>query len=113
MNRLNMSSRAIESSFSWLRLKQGIPVKEISSFSMVCLFRVPGTGISRHANDITKIHEGQSFYKGKGKWWGNYQINHVVVVNDFKKSDHQLSQRLKFLECNPYVIESRGLYEIY
>ena len=34
---------------------------------IIWIFRVPGSGVSRHANDIRKIYEGQSFYKGKGK----------------------------------------------
>ena len=80
---------------------------------IICIFRVPGAGISRHANDIRKIYEGQSFYKGKGKWWDNYKINDFVVFNDFKGSHYQLSQRLKLLDCFPYVTESRGVYEIY
>ena len=45
--------------------------------SMTCLFRVPGAGISRHASDIRKIYQGQSFYKDKGKWRLNYQINEM------------------------------------
>ena len=75
---------------------------------MICLFRV-----SRHASDIRKIFEGQSIYKDKGKWWGNYQINDLVVFNDFKGSDYQMSQRLKLLDYFPYVMASRGVYEIY
>ena len=43
----------------------------------------------------------------------NYQINNLVVFNDFKLSDYQLPQRLRLLDCFPYVIESRGVYEIY
>ena len=62
-----MSSRAIESNFSWITLKQVIPVREVSSFSMSCLFRVPGAGLSRYASDIRKIYEDQSFYKDNGK----------------------------------------------
>ena len=85
----------------------------MSSFSMICLLRVPGAGLSRNASDIRKIYEGQSFYKDKGKWWGNYQINDLVVFNDFKGSAYQLPQRLKLLDCFPYVIEPRGVYEIY
>ena len=34
MSRLSMSSRAIESSFSWLRLQQAIPVREMSILSL-------------------------------------------------------------------------------
>ena len=62
-----MSSRAIESNFSWITLKQVNPVREVSSFSMICLFRVPGAGLSRYASDIRKIYEDQSFYKDNGK----------------------------------------------
>ena len=62
-----MSSRAIESNFSWITLKQVIPVREVSSFSMICLFRVPGAGLSRYASDIRKIYEDQPFYKDNGK----------------------------------------------
>ena len=62
-----MSSRAIESNFSWITLKQVIPVREVSSFSMICLFRVPGAGLSRYASDTRKIYENQSFYKDNGK----------------------------------------------
>ena len=91
MSRLNMSSRAIESSFSWFRLKQAIPVSEMSSLSVICLFRVPGAGLSRHASDVRKIYEGQSFYKDNGKWWGNYQINDLVVFNGFKSGVPQVS----------------------
>ena len=80
----------------------------MSSFPMICFFRVPGAGLSRHASDIRKIYEGQSFYKGNGKWWGNYQINDLVVFNDFKVCDYQLPQRLRLLDCFPYVIESKG-----
>ena len=108
-----MSSRAVESSFSWLRLKQAIPVREISSFSVICLFRVLGAGLLRHASDIRKRCEGQSVYKDKVKWWGNYQINDLVVFNKFDGSDYQLPQRLKLLDCFPYVMESGGVYEIY
>ena len=71
----------------------------MSSFSMIYLFRGPGAGLSRHASDIRKIYEGQSFYKDKGKWWGNCQINDLVVFNDFKGSDYQLPHRLKLLHC--------------
>ena len=85
----------------------------MSSFSMICLYRVPGARLSRHAGDIRKIYKGQSLYKDKGKWWGNYQINDLVVFNDFKGSDYQLPQRLKLLDCFPYVTESKRLYEIY
>ena len=85
----------------------------MSSFSMICLFRVPGAGLSRNASNIRKICENQSFYKGNGKWWGNYQINDLVFFNDFKGPDYQLSQHLKLLDCFPYVIESRGVYAIY
>ena len=88
-------------------------MREISSFSMMCLFRVPGAGLSRHDSDIWKIDEGQSIYKGKGKWWGNYQINDLVVFNNFTGSDYQLPQRLKLLDCFPYVMGSGGVYEIY
>ena len=80
---------------------------------MICLFRVAGAGISEHARGIRKIYESQSFDKDKGKWWGNYQINDAVVLNDFKGSDYQLSQRLKLLDCFPYVIELRGVSETY
>ena len=62
---------------------------------------------------LGKYNKGQSLYKDKGKWWGNYQINDLVVFNDFKGSDYQLPQRLKVLDCFPYVIESKRLYEIY
>ena len=82
----------------------------MSSFSIICLLRVPGAGLSRHASDIRKVYESQSFYKDKGKWWGNYQINDLVVFNDFKGSDYQLPHRLKLLDWFPYVIESRGVY---
>ena len=82
----------------------------MSSFSTICLFRVPAAGLSRHASDIKKIYEDQSFYKDKDKWWGNYQINDLVVFNDFKGSDYQLPHRLKLLDWFPYVIESRGVY---
>ena len=61
----------------------------------------------------TEEYKSQSFYKDKGKCWGNYQINDLVVFNDFKGSDYQLPQRLKLPDCFPYVIESRGVYEIY
>ena len=88
-------------------------MREMSSFSVICLFRVAGAGLTRHASDIKKIYEGQSFYKDKGKWWGNYQINDLVVFNNFKGSNYQLPHRLKLLDCFPYVIESRGVYEIY
>ena len=88
-------------------------MREMSSFSIICLFRVPGAGLSRHASEIRKIYEGQSFYKDKGKWWGNYQINDLVVFKNFKGSDYQLPHRLKLLDCFSYVIESRGVYEIY
>ena len=80
---------------------------------MISLLRVTGAGLSRHASVITKIYEGHSFYKDKGKWWGNYQINDLVVFNDFKGSDYQLPERLKLLDYFPYVIESRVVYEIY
>ena len=82
------------------------------SFSMTCLFRVPGAGLSRHASDIRKIYESQSFCQDNGKWWGNYQINDLVVFNDFKGSDYQLPQPLKLLDCFAYVIESREVYEV-
>ena len=108
-----MSSRAIESSFSFLRLLQAIPVREMSSFSMISLFIVPGAGLSRHISDIRKIQEDWSFYKDKGKWWAKYQINDLVVFNDFKGPDFQLPQHLKLLDCFPYVIQSRGVYQIY
>ena len=85
----------------------------MSSFSMICLTRVPGAGLSRHASDIRKIYVGQSFYKDKGKCWANYQINDLMVFSDFKGSDYQLPQRLKLLDCFPFMIESRGVYEIY
>ena len=62
---------------------------------MIFLFRVPGTGLSRHASDIKEKYEVQSIYKDKGKWWGNYQVNDLVVSNDFKGSGYQLPQRLK------------------
>ena len=88
-------------------------MRGISSFSMICFFRVPGAGLSRHDSDIRKIYEGQSIYKGNGKWGDNYQINDLVVFNDFKGSDYQLPQRLKLLDCFPYVMESREVYEIY
>ena len=41
---------------------------------------------------------------------GQYQINDLVVFNDFKVSDYQLPQ---CLHCFPYVMESKGVYEIY
>ena len=69
------------------------------SFSKICLFRVPGAGLSRHASDIRKIYKGQSFYKDEGKWWGNYEINDLLDFNDFKGSTYQLPQRLKLLDC--------------
>ena len=85
MSSLNMISRAIESSFSW-QTKASDSIKGKSSFYMICLFRVDGAGILRHARDIRKIYEGQSFDKDKGKWWGNYQFNDAVVFNDCKGS---------------------------
>ena len=80
---------------------------------MICLFRVPGARLSRYDSDIGKIYEGQSIYKDKGKWWDNYQIDDLVVFNNFKEFDYQLPQRLKLLDCFPYVMESREVYEIY
>ena len=44
---------------------------------------------------------------------GQQQINDLVVFKDFKGSDYQLPQRLKLLDCFPYVIESKRLYEVY
>ena len=88
-------------------------MRESSSFSMIFLYREPGAGLSRHASDIRKIRKGHSIYKDKGKWWSNYQINYLVVFNDFKGSDYQLPQRLKLLDCFLYLIESRGVCEIY
>ena len=38
-------------------------MREMSSFPMICLFKVPGARLSRHAIDIRKIYEGQSFKK--------------------------------------------------
>ena len=63
---------------------------------MICLFRVPGAELSEHVSDIRKIYKDH--YKGKGKWSGNYQINDLVVFNDFKGSDYYLPQRLKVLD---------------
>ena len=54
------------------------------------------------------LKEGQSFYKDKCNWWANYQINDLVVFNNFKESDYQVPHRLKLLDCFRYVIESRG-----
>ena len=88
-------------------------MREISSLSMISLFRVPDSGLSRHDSDIREIKEGHSFYKDKGKWWANYQINDLVVFDNIKGSDFQLPQCLKLLDCFIYVIESRGVYEIY
>ena len=76
-------------------------------------YRLLQTKASIDFSDIRKIYEGQSFYKDKGKWWGKYQVNDLAVFNDIKGPDYQLPQRLKFLDCFPYVIESRGIYEIY
>ena len=42
--------------------------------SMIYLFGVPDFGITRHASDIRKIYEGQSFYIDRGKCWGNHQL---------------------------------------
>ena len=72
-------------------------MREISSLSMISLFRVADSGLSRHDSDIREIKEGHSFYKDKGKWWANYQINDLVLFNDFKGSDYQLPQRLNLL----------------
>ena len=66
-----------------------------------------------NATYIRKIYEGQSLYKNTCKWWGNYEINDPVVFNDFKGFDYQLPQSLKVLNCYPYVIKSKGIYEIY
>ena len=44
---------------------------------------------------------------------GQQQINDLVVFEDFKGSDYQLPQRLKLLDCFPYVIESKRLHEVY
>ena len=52
-------------------------------------------------------------YTKVDKWWDNCQINDLVAFNAFKGSDYKLSQRLKLLDCFPYVIESRGVYETY
>ena len=41
------------------------------------------------------------------------QIDDLVAFNDFKGFDYQLPQRLKLLDCFPYVMESREVYEIY
>ena len=71
---------------------------------MPCLSKI-------YLGDISKIYKDQSFYKNKSKWRGNYKINNVVVFSDFEGSDYILFQRLK-LDCYPYVIESRGVYEI-
>ena len=62
---------------------------------------------------LAKIYEGQSFYKDKGKWCCNYQINDLVIFNHLQGSDYQVHQRLKLLDCYLYVKESRGVYEIY
>ena len=35
-----------------------------------------------------------------------------LIIFVVKGSDYQLPQRLKLLHCFPYVIESRGVYEI-
>ena len=59
------------------------------------------------------LKEGQSFYKDKCNWWANYQINDLVVFNNFKESDYQVPHRLKLLDCFRYVIESRGVCEIF
>ena len=75
---------------------------------MISLFRVPDPGLSRHDSDIREIKEGQSFYKDKGKWWANYEINDLVVFNDFKGSDYQLPQRLNLLDCFPYLRDQKG-----
>ena len=81
--------------------------------SMICLFRVPGVKISRHASGIRKKYYRQSFYKGKGKWWSNYQISDAAIFDDFKGSDYQLSKCLKPLDCYTYVIELRRVCKIY
>ena len=80
---------------------------------MIFLFREPGAGLSRHASYIRKIYEAQSIYKDKGKSWGNYQFNDLMVFNDFKGSEYQLRQRLKLPDCFPYVIGSRGVFKNY
>ena len=61
---------------------------------------------------LGKYTEVSHFIK-TGKWWGIHQINDLVVFNGFKGSDYQVLQRLKLLDCFPYVIESRGVYNIY
>ena len=35
----------------------------MSCFSMICFFRVPGAGLSRHASDIKKIYGVRHFIK--------------------------------------------------
>ena len=62
---------------------------------------------------LGKYTKVSRFIKTKGKWWGNYQINDLVVFNNFKGSNYQLPHRLKLLDCFPYVIDSREVYEIY
>ena len=77
--------------------------------SMTCLFRVPVVGISIRASDIRKIYEGHLFHEDKS----NYQISDIIVFNDFKGSDYQLSQLIKLVNCYRYVIELRRVYEVY
>ena len=42
--------------------------------SMICLSRESGVEISRHASDIRKICQYQSFYKDNGKWWATTKL---------------------------------------
>ena len=77
--------------------------------SMTCLFRVHGAGISVRASDIRKIWEGHLFHLDKN----NYQISDIIVFNDIKGSDYQVSQLLKLVNCYRYVIELRRAYEFY
>ena len=60
----------------------------------------------------TEEYKSQSFYKDKGKCWGNYQINDLVVFNDFKGSDYQLmSVKNKPHKCELFNVSHHFIHK--
>ena len=63
-------------------------MREISSFSLIRIFRVPGAGLSRHAGELGKYMKVSRFIKIRLNGGATTKFYDHVVFNDFKGSDY-------------------------
>lgn len=79
--------------------------------NVVCLYGASGTGKTRKAEEMLAEFEakGEKVYrKAPGKWWDGYNLEKVVLMDEFYGSWMHYAEFLRLIDRYPLNVECKG-----